>query len=82
MVLRCCGAFQPDGVSGISDGIPIAEEIWGAVHIPHWQGEVEADEGLGVGWMGGDENREAGDVFWSDLDAHTRVGRVNLERKT
>ena len=46
MVRRSLGTGPSAGVSKMSVGIDGAEELGRYLHIPYWQGEVEADEGL------------------------------------
>ena len=42
------GAGPPTGVSKIGNGLAGATGVVDAVHVPHPQGEVEADEELHV----------------------------------
>ena len=73
---RGSGTVPPTGVSTIGDGISGASEIWGTVQIPHLQGEVKADEVLGIRKMWGHYKGGAVGVLWEDPYAHVHIGEV------
>ena len=71
-------SVSPSGVGDIGDGLTHVEEVWGDVHIPHCQVEVEDGEGFHVVWERQNNKGEAVYVLRADPDTHVCIGDVNL----
>ena len=48
--------FPPYEVFEINDNITKSSEVVGDVHVTHHKGEVEANKGVHVRWMGQEKN--------------------------
>ena len=68
----CDGQYQirgggvssgPDMIGQLRHHIACAAKLWGTVDILHWQGEAEANEGVGVQQVGRDDKGNPWEVI-------------------